>query len=39
MMNDPRMANVPKCLETPKGEDLVTNDRRALALLRGFIRR
>lgn len=38
LMNDPRMAKVPKCLETPKGDDLVTNDRKALALLRGFIR-
>jgi deoxyribonuclease-4 len=37
LMNDPRMAKVPKCLETPKGEDLVTNDRKMLAMLRGFI--
>jgi hypothetical protein len=36
-MNDPRLAKVPKALETPKGEDMVTNDRRMLSMLRGFI--
>jgi deoxyribonuclease-4 len=36
IMNDPRLATVPKVLETPKGEDMVTNDRRMLHLLRSF---
>lgn len=36
IMNDPRLAAVPKVLETPKGDDLVTNDRQTLALLRAF---
>lgn len=37
IMNDPRFATIPKLLETPKGDDdEVTNDRRMLALLRGF---
>ena len=36
IMNDPRLAGVPKVLETPKGDDMVTNDRRTLAMLRGF---
>jgi deoxyribonuclease IV len=36
LMTDPRFARVPKLLETPKGDDEVTNDRRMLALLRGF---
>jgi len=27
---------VPKVLETPKGDDMATNDRRMLSLLRGF---
>ncbi len=36
IMRDPRLAKVPKVLETPKGDDLVTNDRRMLAMLRGF---
>jgi deoxyribonuclease-4 len=36
IMTDPRFAGVPKLLETPKGDDEVTNDRRMLALLRGF---
>ena len=34
LMNDPRFAAIPKILETPKGDDEVTNDRRMLALLR-----
>ena len=36
IMTDPRFRDVPKILETPKGDDLVTADRRMLALLRGF---
>jgi len=36
IMQDPRFAGIPKLLETPKGDDMVTNDRRMLALLRGF---
>jgi deoxyribonuclease IV len=39
IMQDPRLAHVPKALETPKGDDMVTNDRRMLAMLRGFISR
>ncbi len=36
IMTDLRFADIPKVLETPKGEDMVTNDRRMLRLLRGF---
>jgi deoxyribonuclease IV len=36
IMSDARLAEVPKLLETPKGNDMVSNDRRMLALLRGF---
>ncbi len=36
LMTDPRFARVPKLLETPKGDDEVTNDRRMLSLLRSF---
>jgi deoxyribonuclease IV len=36
IMRDPRLANIPKVLETPKGDDMVTNDRRMLQMLRGF---
>jgi len=36
IMRDARLAEVPKVLETPKGDDLVTNDRRMLKMLRGF---
>lgn len=36
LLTDPRFARVPKLLETPKGDDDVTNDRRMLALLRSF---
>ena len=36
LMSDPRFAGIPKILETPKGDDEVTNDRRMLALLRGL---
>jgi deoxyribonuclease-4 len=34
LMTDPRFAGVPKILETPKGEDEVTNDRKMLRRLR-----
>lgn len=36
LMTDPRFARVPKILETPKGEDEVSNDRRMLRRLRRF---
>ena len=36
IMRDPRLAAIPKVLETPKGEDMVSNDRRMLKMLRGF---
>lgn len=36
IMNDDRFAAIPKLLETPKGDDKVTNDRNNLALLRSF---
>jgi deoxyribonuclease IV len=36
IMTDPRFTSIPKILETPKGDDMVTNDRRNLALLRSF---
>ena len=39
-MTDPRFAGIPKILETPKGDDdLVTNDRAMLARLRGYAAR
>ena len=38
IMNDPRLATIPKTLETPKGDDMVRNDRRMLRMLRGFWR-
>jgi deoxyribonuclease-4 len=38
IMRDPRLADIPKVLETPKGEDMVSNDRRMLTMLRGFVR-
>ena len=38
IMNDPRLAGIPKVLETPKGDDMVTNDRRMLRMLRRFAR-
>jgi hypothetical protein len=37
-MTDPRLAKVPKMLETPKSDDLVTNDRRMINKLRRFAR-
>ena len=36
IMRDPRLAHVIKLLETPKGDDEVTNDRRMLERLRGY---
>ena len=36
IMTDPRLAAVPKVIETPKGDDMVTNDRRMLKKLRAF---
>ncbi len=36
LMQDPRFESIPKVLETPKGEDLVTFDLRNLARLRAF---
>lgn len=37
IMTDPRLASVPKIIETPKGDD-DQNDKRTLALLRRFAR-
>ncbi len=36
IMRDPRFADIPKILETPKGDDETTNDLRMLALLRSY---
>ena len=36
VMTEPRLAAIPKSLETPKGDDMVTNDRAMLRKLRGF---
>jgi len=36
IMTDQRFAHIPKVLETPKGEDMITNDRRMLRRLRVF---
>jgi deoxyribonuclease-4 len=36
IMTDPRFAGIPKLLETPKGDDGVTNDRNMLQRLRGY---
>ena len=38
IMTDPRLAHTIKILETPKGEDLITNDRRTLRRLRAYAR-
>ena len=35
-MTDSRLAAIPKILETPKGDDMVTNDRIMLARLRRY---
>ena len=37
IMNDPRLAGVPKAIETPKLDDGTVTDRRMLKLLRGFV--
>lgn len=37
IMRDPRFAAVPKVLETPKGDDAVTADRRNLGRLRSML--
>lgn len=37
IMTDPRFADVPKVLETPKGDDHAAADRRNLARLRSFL--
>lgn len=37
LMTDARFAEIPKILETPKGDDEFTNDRKMLALLRSFV--
>jgi deoxyribonuclease-4 len=37
LMNDSRFASIPKVLETPKGDDETTNDRRMLDLLRSLV--
>ncbi len=36
IINEARLGHVPKVLETPKGDDMVTNDRKMLRMLRGF---
>ncbi len=38
IMRDPRFRSVMKILETPKGDDLVTQDRRMLRRLRAYAR-
>ncbi len=38
IMTDPRFTKIPKLLETPKGDDEVTNDRKMLRRLRGYTR-
>ena len=38
IMSDPRLANVIKIIETPKGADQVSNDRRMLRRLRAYAR-
>jgi deoxyribonuclease-4 len=37
IMNDPRLAHLPKVLETPKGDDMA-EDKANLATLRGLVR-
>jgi endonuclease IV len=36
-MTDPLFADIPRILETPKGDDETTNDRRMIALLRSWL--
>lgn len=38
IMRDPRLRRIPKLLETPKGDDEVSNDRRMLRRLRAYAR-
>jgi deoxyribonuclease-4 len=38
IMRDPRFARIPKLLETPKGDDEFTEDRRMLRRLRAYAR-
>ena len=38
VMNDERLARVPKVIETPKGNDPTATDARMLGRLRGYIR-
>ena len=38
IMTDPRLAGIPKILETPKGKDEVTADRKMLRRLRAYAR-
>ena len=38
IMRDPRFRDIPKILETPKGDDEVTNDRKMLRRLRAYAR-
>jgi len=38
LMQDKRFIDIPKILETPKGDDPVTNDIRNLDILRGFVK-
>jgi deoxyribonuclease-4 len=37
IMNDPRLARIPKVIETPKGDDPTATDARMLARLRSYI--
>ena len=37
--NDPRIAHVPKVIETPKGTDPTATDAKMLARLRGYVAR
>jgi deoxyribonuclease-4 len=38
LMTDPRLAHVPKIIETPKGDDATATDTRMLERLRGYER-
>jgi deoxyribonuclease-4 len=38
IMRDPRFAAIPKILETPKGDDMVTLDRKMMKRLRAYAR-
>ena len=37
IMNDPRLAHIPRVLETPKGDDHTAADRKNLARLRSYV--